>query len=272
MLKRARIATRSLVLGLYLFSPLAIAGCGLPRTAAYFHPSAADMGPTLDNYGEAIVPTHGLIVVQGDDLVYGVAAKRGRPPINGAPAPRQALTLTEVMRQTLHGVEIANLGYPGDSIVDGFERWAGRPRGELAIFCYGLGDVRAKTPAATYEQTLRLMVRRAHAAGAAVFLINWPGLGDLKLDHALDPYRIATRTVGAQEHAEVFEAYDDLQRAHVAPPKSPDLTPEVLRLIAGDLVAYIKIVAPAAPPPSPQTGQAGSGPTATVRTSADSAS
>ncbi len=263
---------RNVVLSLALLPSLAIAGCGLPKTGAYFHPAIADAGPSLDNYGEAIVPTRGLIVVQGDDLIYGTAAKRGRPPINGAAAPRQALTITESMRQVLRGVEIDNFGYPGDSIVDGFERWAGRPKGDLVIFCYGLGDLRAKTPPATYEQTLRLMVRRAHASGAAVFVLVWPSLSDVKLSRGIEPYRVAARKAGVEEGAEVFESYQALDRAYIPAPKSPDLTPQLLRVIAGDMAAYIKVVAPSVRPASPQTGQAGSGPTATVRTSADSAS
>ncbi len=267
MLKRA-------LLSALLPATLAASGCGLPRTAAYFHPSAADMGPMLDNYGEAIVPLHGLIVVQGDDLVYGTAAKRGRAAINGAPEPRDPFSISESMRSVLHGVEIVNRGYPADSIVDGFERWAGSPKGDLLILSYGFGDVKAKTPLPTYQQTLQRMVRQAHAAGAAVFLLTTPAVADRRLSDALEPYRLAMRKIGAQEGAEVFEAWQDLDRAHIPFPKGVVQSRAMNVAIAGDLVAYIKVVAaplrPAAA--SPQSGQAGSGGSATMRTSADKAS
>ena len=145
MVIRVRKAILPLVLPPIL--ALVLAGCALPKTAAYFHPSAADMGPSLDNYGEAIVPVHGLIVLQGDDFIYGSAERtRGRDPINGSQAPRGPVSLSEAMRTVLHGVQIENHGYAGDSIVDGFERWGGSPKGDLLVLSYGFGDVRAQTP------------------------------------------------------------------------------------------------------------------------------
>ena len=252
---------------------LALAGCALrPRSTNFAPVTAAEAGPELDNYGEAIVPARGLIVVQGDDVVYGTATRGGRAGINGSAVKRTSTTITESMRRVLKGVRIVNRGYPGDSVLAGAKRWSGEPVGDLLILSYGFGDAKAKTPAAAYKAALGAMIRHAHAQGAAVFVVPSPPVTDLTLDRGLAPYAALAREAAAEEGAEVFEPFAEMTRVKAKQAKGAAQTSMTYIGVAGGLVQYIKVAPPASSSQPPQTGQAGSGATRTVRVSAASAS
>ncbi len=220
-----------------------LGGCSLNQ-GSFSPPTAAEVGPVLDNYGEAVIPDHGVIVVQGDDLVYGVSPRSRRPGLNGSTVPRTESTITETLRRVLRRAVVVNRGYPGDSARDGALRWAGEPVGNLLILSYGFGDALSKTPVNAYADALTNMVQRAHAQGAAVFLIPSPPVADPKLNAAVEPYRVALRAVGAQQDAEVFEPQAQLTLFKTPLAKGVAQTPEVYRAIAGGLVPYIRIVRP----------------------------
>ncbi|MHB8286493.1 MAG: SGNH/GDSL hydrolase family protein [Caulobacteraceae bacterium] len=233
-----------------------LSGCFTLRQGTFAPPTAADVGPVLDNYGEAIVPVHGLIVVQGDDLIYGVADHSRREGINGSAVHRTGTTITETLRQVLKGVAIVNQGYPGDTAAMGAQRWADAPVGNLVVLSYGYGDAAAKTPVADSDRALRGMVRRAHAQGAAVFLIPTPPMAATPpvvskkpqpVSHLLttadfEPYRAAMRQIGQDESVEVFEPQAELTRVKATPTKTVAQSSEIYQAIAGGLVPYIRIV------------------------------
>jgi lysophospholipase L1-like esterase len=261
-----------------------LSACFTLRQGTFAPPTAAEVGPVLDNYGEAVVPAHGLIVVQGDELIYGVADHSRRPGINGSQVHRTATTITETMRQALQAVDIVNQGYPGDTAAMGARRWSDAPVGNLAILSYGYGDAAANTPVADYERALREMVRRARAQGAAVFLIPTPPMAatavavgfngqsapfpngkkkraaaqqaaaqaapvattiiPVAMDASLEPYRAAMRRVGVEENAEVFEPQAEIARVKASATKTVAQSPEIYRAIAAGLVPYIRIVRP----------------------------
>jgi hypothetical protein len=235
-----------------------LSGCFTLRQGVFAPPTTAEVGPVLDNYGEAVIPANGLIVVQGDDLIYGVAEHSRRPGINGSSVHRTGVTITETMRQALKPVTIVNQGYPGDTAAAGAERWAGTPAGNLTILSYGYGDAVAKTPVAEFDLALRTMVRRAHAQGAAVFLIPPPPMaaapvvpgqkpkaGPHLLSTAeIEPYRADMRVVGLSESAEVFEPQAEIVRVKATPTRTITQSPEIYQAIAAGLVPYIRIVSP----------------------------
>jgi lysophospholipase L1-like esterase len=235
-----------------------LSGCFTLRPGVFAPPTAAEVGPVLDNYGEAVVPAHGLIVVQGDDLIYGVADHSRREGINGSTAHRTGVTITETLRQALKAVSIVNQGYPGDTAAMGAQRWADAPVGNLLILSYGYGDAVAKTPAADYELALRSMVQRAHAQGAAVFLIPTPPLAaapvipgqkpkpgpHLLTSADIEPYRAVMRKIGQDESVEVFEPQAEITRVKATPTRTIAQSPEIYQAIAAGLVPYIRIVSP----------------------------
>jgi hypothetical protein len=220
----------------------------------------AEVGPVLDNYGEAVVPAHGLIVARGDDLIYGVGLHSRRAGINGSSVTRARATITETLRQALKGVTIVNEGYPGDTVISSARRWADAPAANLLILSYGYGDAEAKTPLADYESALRDMVRRAHARGAAVFLIPTPPMAPTPttagttpkttpalVNAAIEPYRAVMRRIGQEENAEVFEPQAEITRIKATPTRTIAQTPDIYQAIAAGLVPYIRIVQPARP-------------------------
>lgn len=237
---------------------IGLSGCFTVRQGVFAPPTAAEVGPVLDNYGEAVAPAHGRIVAQGDDLIYGVADHSRRPGINGSSVHRTGVTITETLRQTLKSVTIVNQGYPGDTAAMGARRWAQAPVGNLVILSYGYGDAAAKTPLADYDLALRGMVQRAHDQGAAVFLIPTPPMAAAPLNpgqkpkpglHLLttadiEPYRAAMRKIGLDESAEVFEPQAEITRVKAFPTKTIAQSPEIYQAIAGGLVPYIRIVQP----------------------------
>ena len=196
----------------------------------------------LDNYGAAVVPAHGAIVVQGDDFIYGVSRHGRRPPINGASLKRGPLSISESLRQVLRGPQIVNRGYPGDSIVQGEGRWGWRPGTNLLILSYGFGDQREKTTPELYRQSLTAMIQRAHAAGAAVFLVTTPPLQDGDLNGGLDPYRNIMRDVGAAQGAQVFDTAQEMAKATAPVSQHDSQTPRVYQAVAAAMVPYIELV------------------------------
>jgi len=237
---RVEISLRLLALGL---SSLCLAACLHP--AGHLHAGPDQIGPRLDNYGEAVLPLHGTIVVQGDDAVYGVVQHGRRGPINGAAEPRGAVTLTDTLQRALPGVTVINHGYPQDTAAESANRWADAPVGDLLILCLGYGDLQAKTPPTEYGEALRALIRRGKARGAAVFVILTPPAGDPKFS-GLKGYRDAARTAAAEMGVDLFDPMTALYQAQVKLPKGPDGSADIYRAMARAIVPYIQVVKPGA--------------------------
>ena len=249
-----------------LVGALAVAGCVGRPEHRYFQPTADQIGPNLNSYGEAVVPRHGLIVVQGDDFAYGLARGRSRHAINGAEEGQAAITISQALRKAVRGVQVENRGYPGDTVEASAARWTGRPSGDLLILSYGFGDQRAHTPISEFNDALTRMITAAHASGTAVFVVIPPPSSDPLLDFDLASYRANLAAVARKANVVIFDSSAAMSRIRAPARKQTAQTPAVYQAVAADMVAYIKVVSP------PQTGQAGSGDSRTVRVSPSSAS
>jgi hypothetical protein len=247
---------------------IALAACARPPSGRYFQPTAAQIGPEPNSYGEAVIPRHGLVVVQGDDLAYGLARGRSRYRINDAEEGQARVTISETLRRAVKGVRIDNRGFPGDTVAASAERWAGAPHADLAILCFGYGDAAAHTPVEQFRNELRDLIADYHAAGTAVFLVTPPETTDVLAESVLNPYRGAMEQIGPATDAQVFKTNDAMSRIKVRPVKGIGQNPQVYQAVAADIGPYVKVI----DGPSQQAGQAGSGESRTVRTSADKAS
>jgi hypothetical protein len=228
---------RLLILALAAAAPMA----GCLRPAPVLHATAAEIGPTPDNYSEAVIPRDGVIVLQGDDAIYGDVRNGHRPPINGADEKRGALTIADVLHRVVRNVTIVDHGFPGDTIEQSAERWAGQPVGNLLILSFGYGDYRAKTKVSDFKIALTKLVHQAQAQRAAVFIVTTPPATDSKLS-GLDAYRNAARKVGTEEGIDVFDSADALTKAKVQPSKDEYGNPNIYQTIAGAMVPYIQVV------------------------------
>lgn len=229
--------TRFLILALAAAIPLT--GCLQP--APVLHATAAEIGPTPDNYSEAVIPRGGTIVLQGDDAIYGAFRHGRRPPINGADEPRGASTLADSLRRYVRHVTIVDHGFPGDTVAKSTARWAGQPAGNLLILSFGYGDYRAQTDTSDFKAALTKLVRQAEAQGAAVFIVTTPPANSKKLS-GLDDYRNAARDVGTQEGIDVFDSADALSKAKVEPSQDDHGSSAIYQTIAGAIVPYIQVV------------------------------
>ncbi|MGC1305381.1 MAG: SGNH/GDSL hydrolase family protein [Caulobacteraceae bacterium] len=217
-----------------------------PSTARYFQPAADQIGPNFNSYGEAVLPEHGLIVVQGDDLAYGVARHPTRNRINDADVGQASITISQSLRKVLRSgdVRIENRGFPGDTLAQSAERWADAGPGNLLILAYGFGDLRARTPGLAFGDQLRTMIRKAHAHGAAVFVITPPDVTDTLVNSKLATYRFFANAVAEQEGAEVFPASAAMTKAKEPFSKGVPQTARTYEIIAASMVSYIKFVHP----------------------------
>jgi hypothetical protein len=229
---------RFLILALAMAAPLA--GC-LHGPPPAVHATAAEIGPTLDNYSEAVIPQGGTIVLEGDDAIYGGLAHGRRPPINGADERRGAFTLADGLGRVLRHVTIVDHGFPGDTVEKSAERWAGQPVGNLLILSFGYGDFRAGTKVSDFTAALTKLVRQAQAEGAAVFIVATPPATSPHLA-GLAAYRNAAQEVGVAEGVDVFDTNAELIAAKLTPSKDEQESPPLYQAIAAAMVPYIQIV------------------------------
>jgi hypothetical protein len=250
-----------------------LAGCiAAQPTHRYFQPDASEVGPAANSFGEAVAPRHGLIVVQGDELAYGLARGRSKHDINGAHAGQAATTISDALREVFgRKVEVENRGFPGDTVAASTARWAARPPGALLILAYGYGDMAAHTAPDAFRTALQALIRDAQAKGATVFVVLPPNFSDALMNSELAPYRAVASDLAQHQGAEMFDAASSMSRIGVAPWKAVAQRPSVYAAIAGDMAPYIKVL-PASGQAPPQTGQAGSGDRPTVRATPASAS
>lgn len=228
---------------LLAFVPAAalLAACAPLRTSSFPPPSADEIGPKLDNYGEAVLPPNGLVVLEGDDLAYGADPKAGRAAQGGAPPRQSSASIGRTLQKVLgRRVKVETRASPGETISKGEARSADAPQGNLVILSYGYGDALAHTPAEVFGAALRQMIQAAHAQGAAVFLLVYPQLKDPTLNGEIEPYRAQMRQIGPETGAEVFEAAQDMTRVG-APPDGVALQPKAYQAIAGGMIPYIRI-------------------------------
>jgi hypothetical protein len=233
-----------------LLIPLLLtAGCAVRADvpSRYFQPTAAQIGPEPNSYGEAVLPDHGLIAVQGDDLAYGVARHPTRHRINGADQGQAATTISQGLRQVLGArrVTVENRGFPGDTVAASTERWANARRPDLLILAFGFGDLQAHTQVGPFAEGLRKLIREAHAQGTAVFLVTPPAVSDKLTNANLAPYTATAAAVATQLDVEVFPATTAMGTAKEPPSKGIPQTARTYAAIAGSMVPYIKLVRPA---------------------------
>jgi hypothetical protein len=230
------------LLSLALAAAAPMAGCFQP--APVLHATADQIGPVPDNYSEAVIPEGGVIVLQGDDAIYGGFRHGHRPPINGADEKRGDLTLAESLHRFVRHVTIIDHGFPGDTAEQSAERWAGQPVGNLLILSFGYGDYRAKTKVADFTQALTKLVRQAQAERAAVFIITTPPATSPQL-FGLNDYRAAAQQVGVSQGVDVFDSTAALTNATTPPAKDEYGGAAIYSVIAGAMIPYIQVVAPA---------------------------
>ena len=221
-------------------------GCihAAPPVARYFQPTAQQIGPFPNSYGEAVIPAGGLIAVQGDEVAYGVTRGRSRRAINGADEGQGPLTISEALRKVVKGVKIENRGYPGDTVAASAARWANAPRADLLILVYGFGDERAHTTITDFAGQLTAMIKAAQAQGTTVFVIVPPNVSKVLLQSELFPYFYSARDVATKTGAEAFDASAALTRIKAPPPKSAAQTSAGYQAIAADMIPYIKVIGP----------------------------
>jgi hypothetical protein len=217
-----------------------------PAPARFFQPTAEQIGPEFNSYGEAVLPDQGLIVVQGDDLAYGVAIHPTRHHINDASVGQASRTISQSLRHVLgdNRVRVENRGFPGDTVADSAKRWAGLEPGDLIVLAYGFGDMKAKTTPADFGEALRAQIRAAHARGAAVFVVTPPTVSDPLVEAKLAPYRWTADAVAGQEGAESFSAAAAMTAAKEQPTKDVPQRSKTYETIAAAMVPYIKLVKP----------------------------
>ncbi len=255
---------RSPFAALTLLGVFAVVGCAGRPPHRYFQPTADQIGPNLNSYGEAVVPRHGLIVVQGDDFAYGLARGRSRHVINGADEGQAAITISQTLRRALNGVKVENRGYPGDTVASSALRWANAPPANLTILSFSYGDEAAHTGLAEFRQAVSEMIQADQAHGGAVFAVLPPPSADLLRNGTQGAYRETFRAVATEHAVQVFDAFAAMQRLKIPGVKTTAQPAGVYQGVAADMVLYIKVVNA----PAPQTGQSGSGGSLTVRDSA----
>jgi hypothetical protein len=216
-----------------------LAGCLRPAPAP--HATAAEIGPIPDNYSEAVIPEGGTIVLQGDDAIYGDVRHGHRPPINGADEKRGGVTLADSLHRFVRHATVVDHGFPGDTVAQSAQRWAGQPVGNLLILSFGYGDFRAQTKVADFTTALTKLVRQAEDQGAAVFIVTTPpATGKALL--GLEAYRQAARAIATQEGVDAIDSADALFKANVSPPRDDQGNSAIYQAIAGAMVPYIQIV------------------------------
>jgi lysophospholipase L1-like esterase len=217
-----------------------------PAPARFFRPTPEQIGPEFNSYGEAVLPEQGLIVVQGDDLAYGVAVHPTRHRINDAEVGQASRTISQSLRHVLgdNHVRVENRGFPDDTVTDSAKRWQGLEPGDLMVLAYGFGDLKAKTKPAEFAENLRAQIRAAHARGAAVFVVSPPSVADPQVELKLSAYRWWAETVAGQEGAESFSAVAAMAAAKEQPAKGAPQNAKTYETIAAAMVPYIKLVKP----------------------------
>ncbi len=256
---------------LALLASLASAGCAGRPAHRYFQPTPNQIGPEPNSYGEAVVPRHGLIVVQGDDLAYGLARGRSRHIINSAETGQSSVTISQTLRRALKDVRVENRGYPGDTVESSSARWRGLSPGNLLILCFGTGDLRASTPTGDFKSQLAALIAAAHAEGAAVFVVQPPGSADPIFNDAVNGYRDRAADAARENGALVFDTAAAMSRLKAPRVKGVAQPAAYYQAVAADMIAYIKVAAETSGA-SPQVGQTGSADSRTVRVSPASAS
>ncbi len=261
-IRRMPVATLALLI------TFAFVGCAGRPPHRYFQPTADQIGPEPNSYGEVVVPRRGLIVVQGDDFAYGLARGRSRHVINGADQGQAAITISEALRRVLKGVTVENRGFPGDTAASSVQRWAGATSADLAILSFSYGDAAAHTDMDEFRRVVAEIIRTDQARGESLLAILPPPSADALRNGVEGGYRDAFRDVAKAHGVVVFDAYDAQQRLKLPRLRTTAQSAAIYQGAAADMALYIKVVDAAAP----QTGHPGSGDSRTVRDSAASPS
>jgi len=134
----------------------------------------------------------------GDSLTYGVdtSATGTNPPVNGATETRSAKPPTDALQTALGSAGITatviNRGYPGDTSVLGFTRWASAGTSDVSIIMYGTNDAlrgSALVPIDTYRSQMCQWIEREISKGAAVILVAPPKVSGVADNKKVSPYR-----------------------------------------------------------------------------------
>ena len=248
---------------LALLGALTGVGCAGRPPHRYFQPTADQIGPQPNSYGEVVVPRHGLIAVQGDDFAYGLARGRSRRVINGADQGQAAITISETLRRALRGVRVENRGFPGDTAAASVVRWAQAAPADLTILSFSYGDAAAHTDMDVFRRVVAEIIHADQARGGSVLAVLPPPSADPLRNGVEGDYRGALRDVAKAHGVEVFDAYDAEQRLKIPRFRTTAQSAAIYQGAAADMALYIKVVDAT----SPQTGQSGSGESPTVRAS-----
>lgn len=159
------------------------------------------------------------IALEGDSILYCQdtvgAVEDTNPPINGASQRRSARLLEADLDEalTLSGAvaTVINRSFPGDSTVQGIDRWAASAPVDLAIIGYGYNDANnyggngvVGIPA--FAQNLERLVTRRINQGAGVVMFVPPDVQSPAGQENLVAYRQAARMVADKYGCPVFDA------------------------------------------------------------------
>lgn len=138
------------------------------------------------------------IACYGDSLTYSVdnTATGTNPPINGASEYRSAKPYPDALQTALGAsgitATVINRGYPGDTSVMGFPRWASAGATDVSIIMYGTNDALRTSvlvPIDTFRTQMCSWIDREIAKGAAVILMAPPKVVGVSDNRKVSPYR-----------------------------------------------------------------------------------
>lgn len=174
-------------------------------------------------------PANAVIALFGDSHVKG-SRMTGNAPTGQKPYGK-------VLERTLgNGAKVTLNGVGGHTAQMGETRWLQSDQSaDLVVIAYGTNDaaprgfLRSKTavPVTAFKASLARQITHWHAKSRQVILLAPPPGGSAAINRRLQPYREATREVGAQLNVAVLDPADALASCASA---QPLLTHDALHL------------------------------------------
>ena len=187
----------------------------------------------------------------GDSLTYGQDVTRSGvgAPINGATQTRSPTPYPESLETALrHQVHVDNLGFPGDQLRDGIERWKGHTAGAATIVMFGGNDAlnNGHRPGGIvrvgdFERELYSYVWSARKGGSNVVLLVTPPFASWVTDMRVEPYRFAVRRIGAEAGVPVIETAQLLKGIQHPWTDGVHLTPAAYKAIGDGLSSFFVV-------------------------------
>lgn len=164
------------------------------------------------------------MALEGDSIVYSQDTVNSvadtNMPINGASQRRSARKLEADLAEALSlvgsSVSVSNRGFPGDSTVQGLNRWAGAAAVNFVWIGYGHNDANnyggnGVVEIAAFAANMELMVTRRIAQGAGVGIIIPANVRGPVQNAKLHAYRVAARMVAEKYGCPTYDAPRALQ-------------------------------------------------------------